>query len=249
MVRWLVLGTTLALLLGCNTSTPPRDTHAVIEEAVASSVQVFAEGEHRRRSGSAVVLGTDETGERSLVLTSAHFLTPLIEQRIYLRLTPDGEPVPASLLALDEEADLALLATAAIDRRPVRRQNTAGLGQQVWVVAYPWGRERTVIRGAVSQVESGVNGQLHGPVRLIDASVTHGMSGGGVFEASTGRLVGLVQGYRTAQMTMPGGGDPLVFPVAGETTVISGRTIRCFLTNESVAPYLDATTDVHSDCR
>lgn len=237
MTRWLVLSAAIALLFGCATSNAPRDAQTVIAEAVTSSVQVIAEGERRRRTGSAVVLGSDEAGVSSLVLTSAHFLTPLIDQRIYVRLTPDSEPLPAELVALDDDADLALLEVAAIDRRPINLEDASRLGEQVWVVAYPWGRERTVVRGAVSQLEQGAV-SLRGPVRLIDASVTHGMSGGGIFESSTGNMVGLVQGYRTAQMALPGGGDPLVFPVAGETTVISGRTIYCFLSGEPASQHI-----------
>ena len=116
---------------------------------------------------------------------------------------------------------------------PVSLSETAYLVDPMWVIAYPWGRARTVVNGAVSQIEQGPDDQprdpIKGPVRLIDASVSYGMSGGGVFDSKSGRLVGLVQGYRTAQLSLPSSAELLKLPVAGETTVISTAKIACFL--------------------
>lgn len=39
---------------------------------------------------------------------------------------------------------------------------------------------------------------------MVDASVSYGASGGGVFDARTGGLIGLVEGYRTARVTSHG---------------------------------------------
>ncbi len=67
---------------------------------------------------------------------------------------------------------------------------------------------------------------------MIDASVSYGMSGGGVFDSQSGQLVGLVRGYRTAHLSLDSSSTPLKLPVAGETTVVSTRDIVCFLEAE-----------------
>jgi hypothetical protein len=63
---------------------------------------------------------------------------------------------------------------------------------------------------------------------MVDASVSYGSSGGGVFDAATGALIGIVEGYRTARMTTKEERS-LEIPVAGETTLISSQAIRTFL--------------------
>jgi hypothetical protein len=51
-----------------------------------------------------------------------------------------------------------------------------------------------------------------------------------VFDAETGALVGIVEGYRTAQIATPGSPDRVLqLPVPGETTVIPCRMILEFL--------------------
>src|SRR5262249_61260563 len=66
---------------------------------------------------------------------------------------------------------------------------------------------------------------------VVAASVAYGMSGGGVFDAAGGRLVGLIEGYGTARV--PFGQKPTLqyidVPVPGETYVTSLATIEGFL--------------------
>src|SRR4030095_7838210 len=82
---------------------------------------------------------------------------------------------------------------------PVRRREVAHLGDDVWVVAFPRGRQMTLVSGTVSQVGTGSDTDAtEGPVRLVDTSVSYGASGAGVFDAETGELIGVVEGYRTA---------------------------------------------------
>ena len=69
-----------------------------------------------------------------------------------------------------------------------------------------------------------------GPVRLVDTSVSYGASGAGVFDTETGELLGVVEGYRTAQIAARDAPDRVMeIPVPGETLVISARTIERFL--------------------
>jgi hypothetical protein len=65
---------------------------------------------------------------------------------------------------------------------------------------------------------------------MVDASVSYGASGGGVFEAGTGRLIGLVEGYRTARVSFKGESARYIdVPVPGETYATSLADIRRFL--------------------
>jgi serine protease Do len=234
MRRWrFALG--LAVLAGCAGQQAAPSKNEVIAQALASTVQVVIERPGgSRRLGSAVVLGGDRGGQ-TLVVTAHHVLAPGDTQRLAIRF-PSGptREASAALLASDPDLDLALLAVAGPDDARTRLRPEAFLGDEVWVVAFPWGRERTVVQGVVSQIaaEEGSVGPapLAGPVHLIDASVSYGMSGGGVFDAATGELLGIVRGYRTAQLSVEGSdARPLQVPLAGETTVVSAVAIACFL--------------------
>lgn len=210
------------------------DPRRSLTSAIDSSVQVFTERDTGgRRAGSAVVVVPGSGGQPSLIITTAHTFEPIVDQSVFVVVPPGSERIEARLLALDHERDLALLAAHIDPIATASMADGAYLVDSMWVIGFPWGRERTVVNGAVSQIEKGPLDPPHnlikGPVRLIDASVSYGMSGGGVFASKTGHLVGLVQGYRTAHLSLPSSNEPLKLPVAGETTVISSPKIACFL--------------------
>jgi S1-C subfamily serine protease len=241
----------LALLAGCAAHGTVAPRSSAINEAVASSLQVVTERQNdMRRSGSGVLVADGNGG--LVILTAAHVLLPLEEQRIYLRTGPDAPAVPTTLLAIDEAADVAVLAATLAGLSPATMRDAAALGDPIWVVAYPWGRERTLVGGIVSQLASiqdkaaAGSGNIPAPVKLIDVSVAHGMSGGGVFDAETGDLVGLVRGYRSVTLSAKVTGDQrYVYPVAGETTVISSTLLSCVMADAASAAPGGAT---RSDC-
>ncbi len=238
-----VLG--VAVLTSC---VQPETIHKneIISHTLAVTVQVLVErADGVRRSGSGVVLTNEAQPERTLILTAYHLVEPPTEQTIHVVLPRGDEQLEASLVGSDPEVDLALLETGAWPAAPVALQAEAQLGDDVWVVAFPWGRHRTVVKGVVSQVAATDpdHASITGPVNLIDASVSHGMSGGGVFTSDTGSLIGLVRGYRTAQLSLPGaGGEPLNLPVAAETTVISTADIICFLGASQLADLIPSVS-------
>jgi len=60
--------------------------------------------------------------------------------------------------------------------------------------------------------------------------VSYGSSGGGVFDARTGELLGIVETYRTAKISIPELLDrALDIPVPGETAIVPASTIRKFI--------------------
>ena len=52
------------------------------------------------------------------------------------------------------------------------------------------------IRSYYGDEEQHTEVPIEGPVKLVDAPVSYGTSGGGVYDATTGGLLGLVRGYR-----------------------------------------------------
>lgn len=222
-----------ALLLAACAATGPTQGE-LIAESLRATVQLATERDGGgQRSGSAVVLSIDGTANRAYFLTSAHLLEPLVEQSVRVTDPAGGDSREAKIVAVDSDLDLAVLETDRIDARPVPFAGEAQLGDGVWVVGFPWGRERTLVNGAVSQVATAGQPpglEISGPVRLIDAPVSYGTSGGGVFDRKSGKLLGVVRGYRTVRLSLPGTENtPVNLPVAGETTVIPTSTILCFL--------------------
>jgi hypothetical protein len=89
----------------------------------------------------------------------------------------------------------------------------------------------TLVGGIVSQINVDQPGDRDTAPRLIvDASVSYGSSGGGVYEGRSGRLVGLVEGYRTARVSFQGDTSQYIdVPLPGETYVVPLADIRRFL--------------------
>lgn len=219
----------------------PKD---VIAQSLAASVQLYAEregGVRRWASGVAVANGVDG---QAVILTAAHLLVPQISQTIYAIVPGSDARVEAKLLGIDENADIAILEAGVKNVAPAVLQSGARLGDRVWVVSFPWGRRGTVVSGVVSQIstaDADTHLPISGPVGLIDAAVSYGTSGAGVFDARTGHLVGLVRGYRTAKLALPGTPpQSLDIPIAGETTVIPATAIRCLVSRLAVEATLKA---------
>ena len=233
-MKWFSLLLVGALALSaCDQPQVSSNPSNVIAESLASSVQLFTEREDgKRRAGSGVVLSVEADG-RALILTASHLVEPLTEQTIFVQSTDDVERFEARIVSVDSELDVAVLEANGLKVRPVRLKTSARLGDNVWVVSFPWGRRGTVVNGFVSQITDAWSSAplpIEGPAGLIDAAVSYGTSGGGVFDSRTGQLIGIVRGYRTARLQLPGPeAGSLELPIAGETTVIPSYEILCLL--------------------
>jgi S1-C subfamily serine protease len=238
-MRRAALGLALGLALsGCASAPTGAARSAVIRHILPSAVQLRSErAEGARRSASGIVLASDAVSKRSWILTARHFLDPAGRQDVFIAAPGRKGRVKAAVAALGEDADLALIEVAGMALPPVKLKETVRLGDEVLVAAFPWGRQLTVVSGVVSQLRTEEGEALvEGIIRMVDASVSYGSSGGGVFDAETGALVGIVEGYRTAQVATPGNPDRVLqLPVAGETTVIPCRAIVDFLTASGLA--------------
>ncbi len=229
-----VLAGAALLAGGCSGILSSRgpEPEMVLERVLPSSVQVVLEQHEGRRfrSGSGVVIAARSAAEGPdcFILTSAHtFAGPGRGKSVFVlsrRHEGPGVRTPATVLAVSEHdgIDLALLGTRNEDCPAAPIGRPARLGESVWVVSFPWGRELTVSRGVISQVRRTGSGPEHAVTAgrlMVDAAVSYGSSGGGVFRASSGELVGLVEGYPTARVAFEGGASPghVDVPVPGQT--------------------------------
>jgi serine protease Do len=218
---------------GCGTLNGSAERGDVMRRILPSAVQLRTEREGGvRRAASGVVLASDARSNRCWILTTRHFLDPAVRQDVSVSSPTRKGRAKAMVKAVSQDLDLAVIEAEGISLPAVRLKEVVRLGEEVWVAAFPWGRQLTVVSGVVSQLRAD-EGELsiEGTIRMVDASVSYGASGGGVFDAETGALVGIVEGYRTAQMALPDRPDrALQLPVAGETLVIPTRSILDFVT-------------------
>ena len=137
---------------GLSASSQGQDG-SVIESAVAASVQLFADRDGgARRAGSGVVVAVDGNGT-ALILTAAHLIEPMVKQTVSVSDPGGAGNIPARILHSDADSDVAILEADGLNRPPVAWHGAGRLGDDVWVVSYPWGRHRTLVSGVVSQVE------------------------------------------------------------------------------------------------
>ncbi len=213
----------------------------MLRGVLPSAVQLLSEragGGHRAASG--VVVASDPVRRLTWVLTAGHFVASPAPETIYVRATGTRDRFRGTLVRADRDPDLALVLVENLVLPPVRSREVAHLGDDVWVVAFPRGRQMTLASGTVSQVGLGKDADpTEGPVQQIDTSVSYGASGAGVFDAETGELIGVVEGYRTAQIATRDAPDRVMeIPVPGETIVISAQAVRRFLSGFELGAFL-----------
>jgi S1-C subfamily serine protease len=233
---------TLVALATAGCATSSRSTRdEVLRQIVPSTVQLRCEREGgARRAASGVVVAREGGARRAWIITTRHFLEPMTPQRLSVAVPGTKQPLTARVLKVSDQADLALLQVEDVDLVPARLKSTVRLGDEIWVVAYPWGRRMTLSNGVVSQLASDGGIDYEGPARMVDVSVSYGASGGGVFDAPTGALIGLIEKYRTAHVALPQAPDrPLEIPVPGETTLISSEAIRQFVVEAGLGGFLE----------
>jgi serine protease Do len=249
-----------ALGYGCaafnRLGTPTRED--VLARLLPSAVQIVLENPEGRRfrTGSGVIIAARPTASgpanpaECFVLTSGHTVAGAPGQKaIYLlfgRQQGEGTKASAVVVAHRETADVdvALLRAESRDCVPARLAGAPSLGEPIWVLAFPWGRSMVLAGGIVSQVH-GDSAADREPVShfMVDASVSYGSSGGGVYEARSGGLIGLVEGYRTARVTSQGSESPwyIDVPMPGHTLVTPLANIQRFLADTGHADLIEGT--------
>jgi S1-C subfamily serine protease len=200
----------------------------VLERILPSAVQVVLEQQEGRRyrSSSGIAIGARGAGADTecFIVTAGHTLSGASGTKaIYVLFDRHrgGETKVAATVVAHRDApklDVAVLSARSDRCVPARPAASPILGEPVWVVAFPWGRQMTLGTGIVSQIA--LDGEKEQASRLmVDALVSYGSSGGGVFEARTGRLLGVIEGYNTARVTAQGAGPSwyIDVPMPGQT--------------------------------
>jgi 2-alkenal reductase len=150
----------------------------------------------RPRSGDAAGSGIvwDAAGH---IVTNAHVLESMAEGRI-LAVSFDGaRRLPARVVGMAPEVDLAVIRLETTDRplAPIERGTSAGLkvGQLVFAIGNPFGLDRSLSQGIISALDRKlptVAGREVAGVIQTDAAINPGNSGGPLLDAR-GRLIGL----------------------------------------------------------
>jgi S1-C subfamily serine protease len=235
---------------GCASAPWKSSREEVLQQILPSAVQIVVERREGSRltSGSGVAIGSRKTatGAACFVLTAGHTVAAYAGKAeiyaVFGRHLGTGRKARASLVASrNDTIDLALLRTEADQCAPVRSARPPALGEPIWVVGFPLGRHIMLSSGIVSQVIwDGVNDSSAPGRLMVDAPVNYGVSGGGVFDARTGGLIGVVEGFSTARVT-PQGSTPAWYidvPVPGQTHVTPLADIRTFLSDFEQADLL-----------
>ena len=229
---WVALALATA---GCSSIPASNDGPAIIRRILASTVQLRSEREGgAQRAASGVCVATDPASRRAWIMTVRHFLGPSRPQQVSIRRPGETAELPATVFAVSDEAlglDIAIVEVQDPGLVPVRLKRTpSNLGDGALVVSFPWGQRLTVVQGIVSQLVGGSGESLvFGAARMVDAHVSYGSSGGGVFDARTGELIGIVETYRTAKITIPELKDRVIeVPVPGETVLVPALALLQF---------------------
>jgi Trypsin-like peptidase domain len=191
--------------------------------------------------GSGVVLASREEGAGEHVcylVTVGHVLTPAGGGADIVVVVPDEDGqhrAPGELLyQVDaEDRDLAIVRAVAPTCRPVRVGQWLEPGADVWLAGFGSRGAAHVWPGHLRETPA------PGAARwTVDGLVTEGASGGGVFDARSGELVGLIQGYWIARLLGPRGwigGEG----VAGTSAVIPMARVRAILREWGLDGLLD----------
>jgi S1-C subfamily serine protease len=236
---------TAALLLRASPALATNPRAETVSRALPSAVrlELRARGGEVVRSASGVVFAVE--GGRSYLLTNAHVVHPDRSWPAGVRvhvLASTGE-ADATVLAQGSgsEDDLAVLEVPGVfPVSPLAPDGVLDLGDDLVVIGAPFGKGLSVAAGIVSQVEYEPVENAAAPRRpralKTDAAIGYGSSGGGVFGVPGGRLIGLVEGYRTARVSLGKDvGSFIDVPMPGETFVAPASRIRRFLAEHGLS--------------
>ncbi len=171
-------------------------------------VTVYSEFDTTEAQGSGFVVTS-----KGAILTSSHVITNAGDQaagshatgasRVYVEFA-DHDRVQARIVGWDVFDDVGVLqvdpSEHALASVPLGRSGAVRVGQPIAVIGSPFGNENSLEVGVVSGIRRSID-SLTSSFRLadaiqVDAAITHGNSGGPVFDAD-GRVIGIAAQIRT----------------------------------------------------
>ena len=156
------------------------DGSTVMQKISASMVAVVADlGQGKTSSGSGEIFMEDE------VLTNCHVVKDA--EKITVQFS-DGEKTPATIKGRVGNLDLCALSVITNKRPKVKiaTLKEVKVGQSIFAIGNPLNLKLTISDGVVSAIRE----QENNKTIQISAPISHGSSGGGVFDEK-GRLIGI----------------------------------------------------------
>jgi 2-alkenal reductase len=217
-------------------------------------VTVFAQysaGESRESQGSGFVVTNS-----GYILTSAHVVTELADSgkaneasSVYVAFR-DGDRIEAEIVGWDGYDDVALLRVDpkahSLQPVPLGDSSRVRAGDPVAAMGSPFGNEDSITVGVVSAIRRSID-SLISIYRVvdaiqIDAPITHGNSGGPLFDAR-GRVIGINAQIRSDSGNAEGVGFAIPINAAKRSMaqlVATGRVVYAYLgvTTETLTPTL-----------
>ncbi len=136
------------------------------------------------KKGSLIAFGSAVAVTPDQVVTNKH----VIEDGMTLRVKQGSKTWPVTITYIDLDHDLCRLTAEGLNAPivSVRPSSTLAVGERVYSIGAPEGLELTISEGLISGLRE------FDEVHLIQtsAAISHGSSGGGLFDAE-GRLVGI----------------------------------------------------------
>jgi S1-C subfamily serine protease len=187
------------------------DPAAIYRARTAGVVTVYAYFDDRPASEHAAQGSGFVISKRGDVLTSAHVVTtagdndrtPVGADRVFVAFG-DGDRVPATLIGWDVYDDVAVLRVDPSDHAlapvPLGNSNRVVVGEPVAAMGSPFGNENSIAVGVVSATRRSIDSMTSdysvADAIQTDAPITHGNSGGPLFDAR-GRVIGINAQIRT----------------------------------------------------
>jgi serine protease Do len=229
---------------------------SIVRKILQHNVRVvISDGGEPKRTASGVVVGSEATagGAYSFVMTNAHVLDPsgLKSPTITVLIDSEGHDdaveyaAEPTIVGAVPEMDLALLRVRGASLVPASLAQDSELepGEDVLVVAAPYGKAVSLSGGMISQVEWDRRTQTP-RILKTDAPIGYGASGGGIYSRETGHLLAIVEGYRTAKVGFAVAEQSYSFdvPMPGETFGAPSAKVRAFLTQHGYTRFLLPST-------
>lgn len=162
----------------------------IIARANSSTVKIKAQRQNGSRrvtsNGAGVIISA--TG---YILTAHHVINGFSQIRIS---TVHGDHLPAEVVMVEEDFDLALLKVETDKPLEVAVLATASQvkeGRPAVVIGNPLGMGQSIIKGILGTARPVSWDGHRAPLHAVEASIVKGNSGGGTFDLETGELLGI----------------------------------------------------------
>lgn len=229
----------------------PARIYAARAAGVVTVFAFFEKANQHAAQGSGFVVSN-----QGYILTSAHVITDAgdsakthVATSVYIGFR-DGDRAKAEVVGYDVYDDVALLRVSPAAHRlspvPLGDSSQVGAGDPVAAMGSPFGNEDSIAVGVVSAVHRSIESLTSGykvvDAIQTDAPITHGNSGGPLFDAR-GRVIGINAQIRTDTGTAEGVGFAVPINSAQRSMdqlAANGQVVYAYLgvTTENLTPNL-----------